>query len=71
MSDFKYLRCVLNESDTGDAKCCTMVASGRKVAGAIRSLVNAMGLQLESLLLPVFMYGSETLIWRVKDKGVV
>ena len=50
----------MNESDTGDAKCCTMVASGRKVAGAIRSLVNAMGLQLESLLLPVFMYGSET-----------
>ena len=33
--EFKYLGCVLNESDT--AECSMKVASGRKVAGAIRS----------------------------------
>ena len=51
--------------------CCRKVVSGRRVAGAIRSLVNARGLQLEcakvlhdSLLVPVLMYGSETMIWR-------
>ena len=42
------------------------MANGRRVAGAIRFLVNAMDLQLqcarvlhETLLVPVLMYGSE------------
>ena len=42
------------------------MVSRRRVAGAIRSLVNAMGLQLEyarvfhsSLLISVLMYGNE------------
>ena len=47
MSEFKYLGYVLNESGTDDDKCCRKVASGRKVAGAIRSLVNVRSLQLE------------------------
>ena len=45
------------------------MASGRRVAGAIRSLINAKGLQLECdrilhkiLLIPVLMCGSETMI---------
>ena len=45
------------------------IYSGRKVAGGIKSLVNASRLQLEcamvlqeSLLVPVLMYGSETMI---------
>ena len=49
------------------------MASGRRVAGAIRSLANARGLQLEcarvlheSLLMHVFMYGSEIMIWAVQ-----
>ena len=29
------------------AECCRKVANGRKVAGAIKSLVNTRGLQLE------------------------
>ena len=29
-----------------DVECCRKMVSGRKVAGAIRSLVNARGLQL-------------------------
>ena len=54
---------VLDESGTDNAKCHRKVASGRKV--------NARNLQLEyakmlheTLLMPVLLYGSETLIWR-------
>ena len=41
-------------------QCCRKVASGRKVAGALRSLVNARDLQLA----PILMYGSETMLWK-------
>ena len=47
------------------------MASGRRVVGAIRSLVNARDLHLEgvrvlheTLLVPVLMYGSETMSWK-------
>ena len=69
VSEYKYLRCVLDESDTDEAECSRNVASGRRVSGAIRSLVNARGLELEcarvlheSLLVPVLKYSSETMI---------
>ena len=46
------------------------MANGRRVAGSIRSLVKARDLQLECvrvlhevLLVPVLMYGSETMLW--------
>ena len=46
-----------------------IMASGRRVAGAIRSLVNTRDLQLEcarvlheTLLAPALMYGSETML---------
>ena len=42
MSEFKYLRCVFDE-----AECHRKVASERRVAGAIGSLVNVRGLHLE------------------------
>ena len=45
-SEFKYLGRVLDESGTDGAECGRKVASGRGVAGAIRSLVNARDLQL-------------------------
>ena len=45
--EFKYLRCVLDESGTDEAECCKKVESGRRVAGAIRSLVNTRSLQFE------------------------
>ena len=70
VSDFKYFGCVLDESGTDEAECGE-VASGRMVARAIRSLVNARSLLLECarvlhepLLVLVLMYGSETMIWR-------
>ena len=47
ISEFKYSGCVLDESGTDGAECRRKVASGRKVAGVIRSLVNARVLELE------------------------
>ena len=76
VSKFKYLGCVLNESGTNEAECSRKVASGRRVAGVIRSLVNAGDLQLEcdrvlheTLLLPVLMYGNETMLWSEKERS--
>ena len=63
------------ESGTDEAECSTKVASGRRVARAIRSLVKGRILQLEcvrglheSLLVHVLAFGSETIIWRKKEK---
>ena len=74
--EFKYLVCVLDESGTVEAECSRKVVSGRRVGGAIRCLVNARSLQLESarvfhesLPMPVLIYGSETMIWREKVRS--
>ena len=78
VSEFKYLGYMLNKKGTDDAKCCRKVSNGRKVAGAIKSLVNAKSLSLEctrvlheSLLLPVLMYGSEAMVWNPKYRSKV
>ena len=65
VSEFKYLVCVLDESGSDEAECSRKVASGRRVAGAITSLVNVRVLH-ESLLVPVLTYGSGTMRWREK-----
>ena len=69
VSEFKYLGCVLDESVTDGAECSRKVENGRRVVGAIRSLINISGLQLEcdrvlheTFLVPVLMYGSETML---------
>ena len=61
----------MNESGTGYVDSFRKLASGRKVAGRIRSPVDARGLQLEcarvlydGLLIPVLLYFSETMILR-------
>ena len=66
----------MDESGTYEEECSRKLVSGRKIAGAIRSLVNARNLQLEcvralheSLLVPVLTYGSETMIWREKERS--
>ena len=76
VSKFKYLGCVLDEASTDEAECSRKVANGRRFAGVIRSLVNARDLQLEcarvlheSPLLSVLTYGSETIIWREKERS--
>ena len=47
VSENKCLGCVLDESGRDGAECSREMASGRRVAGAIRSLVNAKDLQLD------------------------
>ena len=56
-------------------QCHRNMVSGRRVAGAIKFLVNARYLQLEcarvlqeTLLVPVLMYGSETMIWKERSR---
>ena len=75
VSEFKYLGCVLDKAGTDEAECSRNVASGRRVAGAIRSLVNARDLQIkcarvlhETLLVPVLVYGSEIMLWKEKER---
>ena len=68
--------CVLDESDTDEEECSRKVASGRRITGAIRSLVNYRSLQHEcarvlheSLLVSFLTYGSGTMIWREKERS--
>ena len=46
VSEFKYLGCVLDEARTDGDECRRNVASGRRVAGSIRSTLNLRNLQL-------------------------
>ena len=69
---------VLDESGTDGAECSKKTASGRRVVGSIRSLHNVKNLQLqcarvlhETLFVPVLMYGSETLLWKEKERSRV
>ena len=70
VSEFKYVEYMLVEKGTDDADCSRKVVNGRKMAGAIKSLVDAKGISLEcarvlhdGMLLPVLMYSSETMVW--------
>ena len=73
------MECVQDQSGTDEAECSKKSASGRKVVGAFRSLVNCRSLQLEcarilheSLLVPVLTYGSDdTMIWREKERSKI
>ena len=54
------------------------MASRRRGASAIRSLVNARDLQLECvrvlheiLLMPILKYGSETILWKEEERSRV
>ena len=74
MSEFKYLGCILDKSGTDEAEYRRKVTSGRKVAGAIRSLDNISMLEYarvlyETSLVPVLMYCSETMIWKEKKRS--
>ena len=46
VSELKYLGCVLDEAGIYGAEFSKKVAIGRRVAGTIRSLVNARDLQI-------------------------
>ena len=73
VQEFKYSGSVLDDSGSDEADCSRMVVSGRRVAGVVRFPVNIRSLQLEcakvlheSLLVPVLIYVSDTMIWREK-----
>ena len=62
----------------GRDECRRKVGSGGRAAGAIRSLVNARGLQFEcarvlheTVSVPALMYGSERMIWKEKERSRV
>ena len=65
----------LDEAGKDGAECSRKVASGRRIAGAIMSLVNTRDLQMsvlvlyETLLVPVLTYASETMIWKEKERS--
>ena len=68
----------LDESGTDGAECSSKVESGRRVTGANKSLVYARDLELqcarvlhETLLVPVLMYGSETMLWKEKERSTI
>ena len=67
--EFKHLGCILDEPGTDEPEFIRKVTSRRRVAGAIRSLVNARDLH-ETLLVPVIMYGSETMRRRLLELGL-
>ena len=59
VSEFKYLGFILDESGTDGEECSRKAASGRRVAGVIRSLVRDLQLERalvlhETLLVAVF-----------------
>ena len=69
---------VLDKSGTGGARCSRIVASGRRFVGAIRSLFNTRDLELEcarvlheTLLEPVLMYGSETMLQKENERSII
>ena len=66
VSKFKFLGCILDESGTDGAEYSRKVASGKRVAGVIKSPVNARDLQIEcarvlheALLAPFLTYVME------------
>ena len=66
----------MDEAGTDGTECSRKVASGRRAAGAIRSLANDRDLQLncarvlhETLLVPVLTYDSETMSWKEKERS--
>ena len=75
VSEYKYLGCVLDKIRYRRSIIYSreVAGTGRRVAGSMRSLVNARDLQLEcarilheTLLVPVLMYDSETMLWKEK-----
>ena len=66
----------MDESGKDEAACSRNGASGKRVAGATRSLVKARDLQLdcvtvlhETLLVPVLIYGNETMLGKEKERS--
>ena len=66
----------MDKSDTDGTDFIRKVASGRRVAVAIRYRVRDLQLDCarvlhKTLLVPVHMYGSETMLWKEKDISTI
>ena len=68
----------MDESGTDGVECSRKLPCGKRVSGAIRSLVNSWDLQLEcarvlheTLIVPVLMYGTEKMLWQEKERSRV
>ena len=68
VSEFKYLGCVLDKAGTDGAECSRKVASERRVAGICSLCVLVL---YETLLVPVLTYGSETILWKEKERSKI
>ena len=75
VSEFKYLRGVLNDCGTDESDCNNRVVKERQISGAVRSLVNERCLNMkcakvlhEKLVVPVLIYGSECMVWKSKQR---
>ena len=67
----------MDKSGTDGTECSRKLANGRRVAGGIRSLVNARDLQTEYarvlheiLLMPFLLYASEIMLWKEKKSRI-
>ena len=62
----------MDESCLDGAEYSRKVASGRRVAGAIRSLINYRDLQIECARVLhetcLYLYGSKTMLWKKKER---
>ena len=70
MSAVKYLMCLLDESDRDGAECWRKLGSGKKI-GVLSELVECEMVLQEKLILPVLLYGSETMIWREEETSSI
>ena len=57
-------------------QCRRKGVNGHKIAGAIRSLVNAIDLQLEcarllheKFLVPILIYDNDSMLWKEKERS--
>lgn len=69
---------MLDEKEKSDAECSRKVVGGRKVAGAIDSMVIVKELSLGyarilhvGMMLPELLYGSETIVSNRKNRSKV
>ena len=69
VSEFEYLGCVLDELGTDEAKRRRKAASRRSVVGGWRLQPECTRVLNEEFLVPVLMYGNETMIWKEKERS--
>ena len=72
--EFKYLRCALNESGTDESECHRKGGMGKRLQVVLGTgymlgiySLSVLGSCMR-LLVPVFLYGSEAMVWKEREK---